>query len=136
MSRKNETRKNVKELGKHATARRRGQVVVLFAVLLVLIIGMIAFAVDIGMMTNHRTELQNKADSAALAGVGRLDSREYVRISELTARRYFETNQDSDLNDMTADTKVQAGYWDAIDKIFTPYQIGDANEPNAVRVFS
>src|SRR5438105_9704663 len=48
---------------------RRGVIVPLAALLMVALLGMVAFAVDIGWMTVTQSELQNAADCAALAGV-------------------------------------------------------------------
>ena len=44
--------------------RRSGLVIVLTALLLVFFLGMIAFAVDLGIIANTRTELQMAADAA------------------------------------------------------------------------
>jgi Flp pilus assembly protein TadG len=49
---------------------RRGTVVVLLAVCLVLIVGMAALAIDLARVNLARAELQSAADSAALAGAG------------------------------------------------------------------
>ena len=49
-------------------AARTGAVTVLVAILLVVLLGCVAFAVDIGHLYVARTELQRAADSAALAG--------------------------------------------------------------------
>lgn len=51
---------------------RQGSIVVLAAVLMVVTVGMIAMAVDLGYITNTRTELQNVADYAALAGASKV----------------------------------------------------------------
>lgn len=48
--------------------KRSGGIIPLFAILMIPLIGMVAFAVDVGYMTLVRTELQNAADSAALSG--------------------------------------------------------------------
>ena len=53
-------------------ARRRGAVAPLVAVLMVVLLGMVAFAVDVGWMGIAQAELQNAADAAALAGAGQL----------------------------------------------------------------
>jgi Flp pilus assembly protein TadG len=53
-------------------SRRRGAVLVLAAILLVPIVAMLAFAINLGYIVSVRTQLQNAADSAALAGAGRL----------------------------------------------------------------
>ena len=47
--------------------RRRGAIAVLAAIMCVILLGMIAFAVDIGYLAEARTQLQAAADSAALA---------------------------------------------------------------------
>jgi Flp pilus assembly protein TadG len=52
--------------------RRRGAVLPLAALLMIFLLGMVAFAVDLGYIVLVRQELQNAADSAALAGVAKL----------------------------------------------------------------
>jgi hypothetical protein len=47
---------------------RRGNIVVLAAVSIVLVFAFAAFAIDVGYMTMTRSQLQNAADAAALAG--------------------------------------------------------------------
>ena len=51
-----------------AAADRRGTVLVLFVVALVPIAAMMAFAIDVGMLTVAQTQLRDAADAAALAG--------------------------------------------------------------------
>src|SRR5258707_15346686 len=51
---------------------RRGAVTVLVALLTVPFLGMVAFAVDIAWIVQSRSDLQNAADSAALAGAEQL----------------------------------------------------------------
>ena len=53
---------------KAAGASRRGAVLVLLVVALVPIIAMMAFAIDVGMLTVAQTQLRDAADAAALAG--------------------------------------------------------------------
>ena len=48
--------------------QRRGAVLVLAALFMVVMLGMVAFAVDFGYLTMARTELQRSADAAAIAG--------------------------------------------------------------------
>lgn len=50
----------------------RGGVLVLLAILLVVLIGIAALAIDIGHITTTRNELQDVADAAALAGAGEM----------------------------------------------------------------
>lgn len=66
---------------------RRGSIVVLAAFLLVVVVGMVAFAVDLGCITNTRSELQNVADAAALAGASQLMDRNTLRGSSTSASR-------------------------------------------------
>jgi Flp pilus assembly protein TadG len=54
--------------------KRRGAVAPLAAVLMIVLLGMVAFAVDIGWIGVAQSELQNAADAAALAGAGQLMS--------------------------------------------------------------
>lgn len=54
---------------------RRGVVVPLTAVLLFILVGMVAFAVDVGYIAVARSEAQNAADAACLAGIGKLAER-------------------------------------------------------------
>lgn len=51
---------------------RRGNIVVLSAFLMVVMMAMIAFSVDVGYMYTLQAQLQRSVDSAALAGVGEL----------------------------------------------------------------
>ncbi len=55
-----------------ACRRRRGAIAPLAAILLVFLVGMVAFAVDTSWIALTRSELQNTADAAALAGAGQL----------------------------------------------------------------
>jgi Flp pilus assembly protein TadG len=54
------------------TQRRRGAVAILVALLLIPLLAMVAFAVDIAWIALTKADLQNAADSAALAGAGQL----------------------------------------------------------------
>ena len=54
--------------------REEGQAMLLAAVSMVVILGFAAFAVDIGYVAVQKTDLQNAADAAALAGVADLPS--------------------------------------------------------------
>ncbi|MFN4260916.1 MAG: pilus assembly protein TadG-related protein [Gemmataceae bacterium] len=56
----------------NANPQRRGAIMPLMAVLMVPILGVVAFVVDIGFLTVTQSELQNTADAASLAGVHEL----------------------------------------------------------------
>ena len=50
----------------------RGVSAIVVAVVLVMLIGFLALAIDIGYLYATKNELQNTADAAALAGAGQL----------------------------------------------------------------
>src|SRR6516162_6200170 len=56
----------------HKKNRRPGATVPLFAILLVPLLGMLAFSIDLGWIALVMTELQTAADAAALAGAEKL----------------------------------------------------------------
>ena len=55
----------------HMKRRNRGQILVLFALALVVLIGMAALGIDVGYMYSVRHDLQRCADAGALAGASR-----------------------------------------------------------------
>lgn len=62
--------------------RRRGAIVVLSAILMIVFMGMLAFSVDTGYMFTMQTQLQRSVDAAALAGAGALvDGQEQAQAS-------------------------------------------------------
>ena len=52
--------------------RRAGNILVFSVLMMVVMCGVLAFAVDLGYLYTLRTELQRSADAAALAGVAAL----------------------------------------------------------------
>jgi Flp pilus assembly protein TadG len=66
---------------KNISARgERGAVIVIFAICLFVLIGFAALAIDIGYLHTTRSELQNVADAAALAGARYLGD-EYAKLT-------------------------------------------------------
>lgn len=65
---------------RHTIAKRRGGITPLTCLLLPLIVGMVAFAVDTSWIVMTRSELQNTADAAALAGANKLGEN-YISFS-------------------------------------------------------
>ena len=57
------------------SARREGAVLPLVTICLVGLVGMVALAIDVGMMAVARTQAQSAADVAALAGARALDGK-------------------------------------------------------------
>lgn len=64
----------MKRRNKSSNNSRRGTVAVLSCFLMIALLGMAAFAVDLGYMANSQTELQRAADAAALAACSELQS--------------------------------------------------------------
>ncbi len=62
----------------HNLNRRKASIAVLTAVMTVPILGMLAFSIDVGYMTECESELQATADAAALAGAQQLEKPYFV----------------------------------------------------------
>ncbi|NLC70384.1 MAG: pilus assembly protein [Desulfuromonadaceae bacterium] len=96
----------------------RGAVAVKTAILMVLLLGIVAMAVDIGYMMVVRNQLQNAADAAALAGCNRLYNRDpSVTMAEPNwaqaeahALSTLQLNQADNKALLTGD--VTTGWWD------------------------
>jgi hypothetical protein len=85
-----------KEYLKAINRSNRGAVSIFVAVVLLSLIGMASFAIDIGYIAVTKSELQNAADSAALAAVRRL-------------AKYYEDNELLDLNEVKSAAKGVVG---------------------------
>jgi Flp pilus assembly protein TadG len=133
-------------MARHPRRRgERGATAVLVAVLLSMLIGFVALAMNIGHRTNIRTELQTAADSAALAGAKELDGT-LEKITAAAPQQWawdFAQRHETDrgervLIDRTLD--VELGVWDPLanpDSAFTPVSastLEQARVVNAVRV--
>ena len=94
---------------KRATTKRRGAIAPLTAILLVFLIGMVAFAVDTGWMVLSQTNLQNAADASALAGANPLMSA-YVQYSVSTSSSTKTTILNAAMASARANAKLYAGY--------------------------
>jgi|YNPBryunderm2012_1023409.scaffolds.fasta_scaffold07688_3 Flp pilus assembly protein TadG len=110
--------------------RRKGVTILLAALLLVFMLGMVAFAIDIGYIVLVRTQLQAAADSAAMAAAASMGlPREQM---EAVARQYAAYHSAGGSNSpvMLSSADIQYGTWDASIRRFVPSQ-----EPgNAIRV--
>jgi Flp pilus assembly protein TadG len=108
--------------------RRRGAVVVLAAVIMSVMVGMLAFAVDIGYIELSRTQLQAAADSSALAGAASVNlSRADM---ETVAKRFADANMVAGRKVQLQSRDIEYGTWDAGARTFTP----SPTPSNAVRV--
>jgi Mg-chelatase subunit ChlD len=96
--------------------RRRGAIIVLTAIILVVMVILIALAVDIGYLSTVRTELQCAADAGALAGAAEMTASRGKAIA--AARDFVQRNVDVE----TSDINVQMGRWDRDSRNFVPGQ--------------
>src|SRR5688572_22058266 len=109
-------------------SRRRGVLILVFAVFLTVCIALLALSIDVGMVANVQTDLQRSADAAALAGArdlinGRVDAiasaEEYARLNNAGTHRL--TN---------SEVQVEVGHWNKTSLVFQR----DAIPLNAVKV--
>ena len=105
---------------------RRGAITVLAAVLMVLLIGMVAFAVDMGMITNTHVELKRAVDSGALAGAGVL--MEGKSNAEAQAYDFVSRNPVAAGTLKESDVDIYLGEWDSDTRKFSV----TASSPSAI----
>lgn len=126
---------NVSMIRRQTTRRmagrpRRGAIVVLFAICLVVILGVVAVAIDLGYVSAVRGDLQGAADAGALAGAGVLLEGDDTAVA--TATRFAQSN----LNNRGVQggprqqVDVAIGHWDVTSRVFTP----GGNPHDAVQV--
>src|SRR2546421_2304601 len=133
--------------------QRRGAIVPLFALLLIPMLGMLAFSIDAGWMVVVRTDLQNTADAAALAGAEQLQDLyvQYYSPGQLsqgtilakaltnsgpsspmsTAEKFAALNKAGNVNITLPDQDVTFGFTDAQGNYTSPYLLGF---PNTIQV--
>lgn len=129
----------------HRQGERRGAIIVMVAILLVVLLGCVALAVDIGHLYVARTELQRAADAAALAGaqaLGRgLDSPlgEYLFANDI----YSQAESYAQLNDCTLqavvldrNTDIKIGYLANPRDLSATLQIVPLDQCNVVQVIA
>jgi len=109
---------------------------VLCAFLLIPIMAFTAFAVDLGYISMMKSQMQNAADSAAMAGVAVLantnnDEEGREQRARLWARDYAERNQPTNGN-VLVDSDITLGRWSTTTNTFSQLQAGE--KPNSVRV--
>lgn len=133
---------------------RRGAIIPMTALMLVILIGMVAFAVDTSYVVMTQSQLQNSADAAALAGAQQLvtnypiyaapgqsaNNKSSLAASAATAARataktYGAANGAGDLASLTyLDSDIEVGFT-AANGTYTAYTSG-GNYPNTVKVRS
>lgn len=109
--------------------RRKGIVIVLSAAMMIVLFGMVAFAVDVGYIVNARTELQRTADACAMAAAMRLpDTSEAVTVATDVADENLGM-----VGPPLASSDVEFGVWDRDTATFTT-PTPAYRSPGAVRV--
>jgi Flp pilus assembly protein TadG len=108
--------------------RRRGIILMLSAFLMVFLLGVIAFAVDIGYIAHVKTDLQRATDAAAFAGAGALING--TSAAEIEAVSYLGQNKVGGTTLGASNATVQFGIWSGTSRTFTV----SASQPNAIRV--
>ncbi|HUG90910.1 MAG TPA: pilus assembly protein TadG-related protein [Planctomycetaceae bacterium] len=119
--------------GRVAARKRRGAVLVLAAVVMVVLFAMTAFTVDVGYIAYTKTQLQSAVDAAALAGAQALpdgpgqarDAAHDVAGSNTAAGNAVYVAPDAD---------VDIGLWSEATQSFTPLNGSALSMANAVRV--
>jgi Flp pilus assembly protein TadG len=113
---------------------RAGAAMILMLALLIAILGMVAFAVDAGLMVLSHAEAQNAVDSAALAAALELqEDPQNVSAAESAARNFVQLNRVGVTELVPEDMiDVERGVFDKLSNTFTATN----SKPNAVRVFA
>lgn len=116
--------------------KRRGAVVVLFAIMAIVFVGLVAFAVDYGYILSQKTDLQRAADAAALAAVQDLspdaDGDQGTAAAKATVREYVASNL-GETGFNVADADIQIGRFDT-STIYSNVTLLDNGVKDAVRV--
>jgi len=108
------------------TASRRGAIAVLAAVLTIIMLAMLAFAIDVGYVSLVRTQLQAAADASALAAASRIGQSDMVTTAQSVGSSNTAAGRSVKINS----SDVETGLWDATALRFTP----SASTMNSVRV--
>jgi len=107
---------------------RRAATLIFAMVMLMVILGMVAFAVDVGYMMLLRTQLQVAADSAATAAAAHMGVG-FNKVAEM-ADRFANYHAAGGKKVALKPSDVELGLWDFEKRTFTPTQTA----ANAVRV--
>ena len=119
----------------HRRRSERGTVIVMAVVVMTVVLGFIALSVDMGMLMTAQSELQNAADAAAFAGVGRLISADYYGAVE-QAWSFATANSCLGQNLALGCGDIQLGIYDFDQHTFTAAPWGSLGGSNAVRVYA
>lgn len=122
-----------RRIRRRSSRSRRGAVIVLAAVLMTVIAGMAAFAIDCGMITLARAQLQNAADSAAIAGADALVNGPTLGQTAAQAIAHANTAGGAAVS-IDPSQDIELGTWDKNALSFTPLSGSAQSSANAVRI--
>jgi Mg-chelatase subunit ChlD len=112
------------------SSRRRGAVILLFALFLTVCIAFLAMALDVGMVASVQTDLQRSADAGALAGARDLIN---GRANAVAVAQQFAQLNDAGTHHLTnSEVQVEVGHWDKDSLAF----LRDGEPLDAVKVTS
>ncbi|HTQ40118.1 MAG TPA: TadG family pilus assembly protein [Pirellulales bacterium] len=111
-----------------ASHARSGIITVLAAFLMVMMLGMVAFAVDVGYMMVTQTQLQAAADSAAMAAAANMSSTQSTMTA--AAQQYAAYHKAAGAPVSLASSDVLYGTWNSTARTFT----SSGTTSNAVKV--
>jgi len=116
---------------------RRGAIAVFTAIMLVPLLGMVAFSVDYGYLLKKRADLQRAADAAVLAAARDLipdanGTQDLARV-RATLRQYADLNIAEIENFQVLDSDIQIGRYDP-DSVYDNFTILDWGTFDTVRV--
>ena len=114
--------------GRSKRPDRRAVTLVFSVVLILLILGMVAFGLDVGYMVLVRTQLQVAADSSATAAAANLGRP--VEELNAAAKQFANYHHAGGANVSLATEDIELGIWDSKKRTFTP----TGGTGNAVRV--
>jgi Flp pilus assembly protein TadG len=109
---------------------RRGAIAVLAAFLMVVMMAVLAFAIDVGVISHARTDLQRGVDAGALAAASELSANPGNEIA--TARQFVKLNAMNGSRLQDSEITVEVGTWNRSSRQFT----ANAEPADAVRVFA
>lgn len=112
--------------------KRRGNIIVLAAVFLVVTMAFLAFSIDLGYMVVTESQLQNAADAGALSGARALPKSRAAAIA--AAKLWAAKNVAAWQAVAVADEDVEFGRWDTDAATFTVVPANSTDTSNAVRV--
>ena len=112
--------RSARRLRRRRPQGRRGAIIVLSAMFLIIVFALLAMAVDIGYLQNARSELQKSADAASLAAAAELIDDEALKGS-----MYM------NMTDEISSARNIATQYAGLNKVCTKAPLVDANTSNA-----